>query len=205
MKTQAKNLRFFSSIQSVHTVVPFVSSILYCVVWPRLHAGVFSWCINIMGRPTKYKAEFAEQAMKLCRLGATDKELADFFGVSESTLNKWKLAHKAFSESIKSGKLVADSEVADKLFKRATGYQHEALKIMQYEGDPVTVAYTEHYPPDTTACIFWLKNRQPDKWRDKVQQEVSGPNGGPVTSVVHQATMTPEKLEEVARRLSDEV
>lgn len=143
--------------------------------------------------------------MKLCRLGATDKELADFFGVSESTLNKWKLDHKAFSESIKSGKLVADSEVADKLFKRATGYQHDALKIMQYEGVPVTVSYTEHYPPDTVACIFWLKNRQPEKWRDKVQQELTGANGAPLPGPVTQVMITPEKLEEVAKRLTDEV
>lgn len=130
-----------------------------------------------MSRPTKYRAEFAEQARKLCRLGATDVELADFFEVALSTLNKWKLSHKEFSESIKSGKTLGDAEVADKLFKRATGYSHEAVKIFNDEGRPLIVPYTEHYPPDTTAAIFWLKNRRPDLWRDKVQQEVQHSGG----------------------------
>jgi len=130
-----------------------------------------------MARPTKYRAEFAEQARKLCRLGATDRELADFFGVQESTINKWKLAHPAFSESLKTGKGMADAEVAEKLFKRATGYSHEAVKIFNDQGSPLQVPYTEHYPPDTTACIFWLKNRRPDLWRDKVEQQLEHSGG----------------------------
>lgn len=128
-----------------------------------------------MGRPTKYKPEYAEQALKLCRLGATDKELADFFQVNEDTINEWKKVHPEFSESLKEGKLMADAEVADKLFKRATGYSHEAVKIAASPGgDHVAVPYTEHYPPDTTAAIFWLKNRRPDVWRDKQDVQHSG-------------------------------
>ncbi len=86
-----------------------------------------------MGRPTSYRPEYAEQALKLCRLGATDKELADFFEVAESTVNLWKIEHPEFSESLKAGKAQADAEVADKLFKRATGYSHSAVKIMQFK------------------------------------------------------------------------
>lgn len=127
-----------------------------------------------MARPSKYQPEFAEQALKLCRLGATDKEIAEFFEVAESTINKWKLDHPPFSESLKRGKTLADAEVADRLFKRATGYSHPAVKIFNDGGAPMEVPYTEHYPPDTTAAIFWLKNRRPDVWRDKTQQEVSG-------------------------------
>ena len=136
-----------------------------------------------MARPTKYRAEFAVQAQKLCKLGATDKELAEFFGVVESTLNMWKKAHKAFSESLKGGKSLADAEVADKLFRRATGYSHEAVKIVAdaNTGKQQIVPFIEHYPPDTTAMIFWLKNRRPDLWRDKVQQELTGDGGGPLT------------------------
>lgn len=128
-----------------------------------------------MARPSKYKPEFAAQALKLCRLGATDKELADFFEVNEDTVNEWKKVHAEFSESLKGGKALADAEVADKLYKRATGYEHEAVKIVANAntGQEHIVQYTERYPPDTTAAIFWLKNRRPDVWRDKTETKSS--------------------------------
>lgn len=127
-----------------------------------------------MARPTKYQPEYAEQALKLCRLGATDKELADFFQVNEDTVNEWKKVHPEFSESLKEGKLLADAEVADKLFRRATGYEHKAVKITASpDGREHLTEYVERYPPDTTAAIFWLKNRRPDVWRDKTEQAIS--------------------------------
>ncbi|ASC05220.1 terminase [Acetobacter pasteurianus] len=132
------------------------------------------------GRPSKYQEGFAEQARKLCLLGATDQDLADFFEVSEQTINTWKSAHPEFLESIKKGKDLADAEVADRLFQRALGYSHKAVKIFNDQGRPLVVDYEEHYPPDTAAGIFWLKNRQKDKWRDKITQEHSGPDGGPI-------------------------
>lgn len=130
------------------------------------------------GRPTKYKEEYDEQALKLCRLGATDKELADFFQVNEDTINEWKKVHQSFSESLKAGKQMADAEVADKLFKRATGYEHKAVKISANpNGAEHVTEYVERYPPDTTAAIFWLKNRRPDVWRDKVDHALQNPDG----------------------------
>lgn len=128
------------------------------------------------GRPSKYRPEFAAQALKLCRLGATDKELADFFEVNEDTIYEWKKVHIEFSEALKGGKAAADAEVADKLFKRATGYEHDAVKIVANAntGQEHIVNYTERYAPDTTAAIFWLKNRRPDLWRDKTEQQVNG-------------------------------
>ena len=135
-----------------------------------------------MARPTKYKAEYAAQAIKLCRLGATDKELADFFEVNEDTINEWKKVHAEFSESLRGGKAVADAEVADKLFKRATGYEHLAVKIVAdaKTGMEHVVQYTERYPPDTTAAIFWLKNRRSDLWRDRIDNTHSAPGGGAI-------------------------
>lgn len=118
------------------------------------------------GRPSSYRSEYADQARKLCRLGAIDKELADFFGVSEQTINSWKTAHPEFLEALKAGKELADAEVADKLFQRATGYSHPAVKFFMYQGTVIREDYTEHYPPDTTAAIFWLKNRRSDLWRN---------------------------------------
>lgn len=121
------------------------------------------------GRPTKFDPAFIEQAQKLALMGATDKQMADFWGVSEQTLNAWKHAHPEFLESLKAGKLIADGTVVQSLYRRANGYSHDAVKILQYEGAPVIVPYVERYPPDTTAAIFWLKNRQPAMWRDKVE------------------------------------
>ena len=127
-----------------------------------------------MGRPTRYRAEYAEQASKLCKLGLTDKEMAKFFEVSESTLNNWKQSHPAFLESLKAGKDLADAEVAAKLFHRATGYEHPEDDIRAVNGEIVITPTIKHYPPDTTAAIFWLKNRQPARWRDKQETEQSG-------------------------------
>lgn len=126
------------------------------------------------GVKSTYLPKYAEQARKLCLLGATDKEMADIFGVALSTLNKWKLDNPDFSESIKKGKDIADGEVADRLYQRAMGYSHAAVKIFNDQGAPLEVEYTEHYPPDTAAAIFWLKNRQRGKWRDKQEVEQSG-------------------------------
>jgi hypothetical protein len=120
------------------------------------------------GRKSEYREEYAEQALKLCLLGATDKEIAEFFSVSEQTLNSWKKKFPQFLESLKKGKAVADANVASRLYSRAIGYDARATKFATNEGK---MEYIEHYPPDTTAAIFWLKNRQPGKWRDKKEVE----------------------------------
>jgi hypothetical protein len=125
------------------------------------------------GRPTLYKPEYVEQVYKLCLLGATDMEIADFFNVTEQTVNNWKESFPDFFESMKKGKLEADAVIAQKLFHRAAGYEHPEDQIFQFQGQPVIVPTTKHYPPDTTAAIFWLKNRQPDKWRDRQEIETN--------------------------------
>lgn len=131
------------------------------------------------GRISSYLPEYDEQAKKLCLLGHTDKEIADFFEVSEQTLNSWKTKYPSFLESLKDGKDRADYNVAEKLYHRAMGYSHEAVKIVAdaKTGAQHIVPYTEHYPPDTVAAIFWLKNRQKAHWRDKQDHEHSGPDG----------------------------
>jgi hypothetical protein len=121
-----------------------------------------------MARPSSYKEEYAEQALKLTRLGAIDKDLCDFFHVALSTISKWKLDQPEFSEALKEGKELSDAQIANALFHRARGYSHPAVKIqMTKTGEVIKTEYTQHHPPDTTACIFWLKNRRPDLWRDK--------------------------------------
>lgn len=133
-----------------------------------------------VGRPTKYKKDYAEQARKLCLLGATDKKLAEFFEVTESTINKWKVDHKEFSESIKKGKEIADAEVASSLYHRALGYEHPEDDIRAVNGEIVITPTMKRYAPDTTAAIFWLKNRKKAEWRDKQDHEVTGKDGGPI-------------------------
>lgn len=132
------------------------------------------------GRPSKYDAAYAEQARKLCLLGATDEELADFFSVDVASIYRWKNDHPKFCDAIKAGKLKADAEVADKLYHRAKGYSHEAVKIFMPGGssEPVYAPYTEHYPPDTAAAFIWLKNRQGGKWRDKTEVQITGDLAG---------------------------
>lgn len=127
-----------------------------------------------MARPTKYKPEYASQAAKLCLLGATDAQLADFFEVSVSTINLWKVQHSEFSESIKVPKALADERVEQSLFRRAMGYEHDEVDIKVVDKEIVMTPIRKYYPPDTTAMIFWLKNRSPGQWRDKVEQEHSG-------------------------------
>lgn len=133
------------------------------------------------GRPTKYDVAHNTSVEKLCRLGATDAELADFFAVNEDTINEWKKVHAEFSESIKRGKTIADANVADRLYQRALGFEHdsEEIKVVtmsgKFAGSKIErVKIRKIYPPDSTAAIFWLKNRRSEEWRDKHDVEFKG-------------------------------
>ena len=128
---------------------------------------------SVEGRPTKYKDEYAKQAYKLCLLGSTDEDMADFFEVSKSTINNWKHDYPEFLDSIKRGKISADATVASRLYKRAIGYEHDEAQIFNHQGEALIVPTTKHVQPDTTAAIFWLKNRQPARWRDKQEVDVT--------------------------------
>lgn len=127
------------------------------------------------GRPSSYRKEFAGQAYKLCLLGAIDKELADFFEVSEQTLNSWKKEFPEFLESLKNGKIIADATVSESLFKRANGYTHPEEKIFCVEGAIIRAETTKHYPPDTLAIAYWMNNRQSAKWRRNVPEGYGDP------------------------------
>jgi transposase len=127
------------------------------------------------GRPTKYEGEkTCTLVYKLALLGATDEEMADILNVEESTVNNWKNSYPEFLESIKRGKEEADATVAQKLYHRAIGYEHPETITASYQGEITdTKEVIKHYPPDPTAAIFWLKNRQSRKWRDKQEIETN--------------------------------
>jgi hypothetical protein len=130
------------------------------------------------GRPSDYRDEFVEQAEKLSLLGATDIQMADFFGVSERTFNTWKHTHPDFLQSIKVAKEVADKNVERSLYRKAVGYEFESEKVFCNEGAVTRVPIREIVPPSDTAIIFWLKNRKSSEWRDR--KEVTGADGGPI-------------------------
>lgn len=123
-----------------------------------------------MARPSKFKPEFVEQAGKLAKLGATDRDVAEFFEVDERTLNRWKLENEAFCHSLNVGKEPADERVEQSLYRRAVGYSHDDVHISTYEGVVTLTPIVKHYPPDPTSMIFWLKNRRKDRWRDKHEE-----------------------------------
>lgn len=108
-----------------------------------------------IGRPTKYKPEFDDLAFKFALLGATDAELAMCFQVNEQSIKTWYKRQPGFLASITRGKYAADANVAHALYRRALG--------------------DERTPPDTNAASLWLRNRQPAKWRDRIEH--SGPGG----------------------------
>jgi hypothetical protein len=117
-------------------------------------------------RRSVYRPDFPEQARQLCLVGATDKDLAELFGVTDRVIRNWKTEHPEFGDALRKGKLVADMQVAQSLHNKALA-------------------------GDTVACIFWLKNRQRDHWRDKIDHEVAGKDGGPI---VIRATSIDEAL-----------
>lgn len=125
------------------------------------------------GRPSKFE-QVKDMLYKMASYGMTDKQMADVVGVSEQTINNWKLKDPNFLESLKAEKEIADARVERSLFERATGYSHAEDKIFNDNGTPLVVPTVKHYAPDTTAAIFWLKNRKPREWRDKQDIEHSG-------------------------------
>ena len=111
--------------------------------------------------------------------GLTDKQIATNMDISESTLNAWKLRFPEVMESLKAGKEVIDRQVENALLKRALGYQYEETKIVLEKDDngkdkKRQEKTTKTVIPDTTAQIFWLKNRKSAEWRDRKEMEHSG-------------------------------
>jgi hypothetical protein len=121
------------------------------------------------GRPSKFKPEFIKQTEKLCSLGATDEDLADFFEVSIRTIANWKAEQPEFLQALKGGKDEADERVERSLYQRAVGYTYDAVHFSSFQGVVTATPHRIHVPPDTTAMIFWLKNRRAEQWRDKTE------------------------------------
>ena len=107
-----------------------------------------------------------KEVYKLCLLGATNAEIADFFDITESELEGWKEDSHKFRKAIKLGKMSADAKVSASLYKRACGYTYTEEKAFSYMGDVEITSVKRHMPADVNAAKFWLKNRQRDKWKE---------------------------------------
>ena len=102
------------------------------------------------------------------RDGLTDEQIAGNIGINTSTLYDWKNKFPKISEALKKGKEVVDIQVENALLKRALGYEFQETRVEKSDKDGTKIIQIlKHIPADTTAQIFWLKNRRPDKWRDK--------------------------------------
>lgn len=156
---------------------------------------------NEVGRPTKYKPEYAELAYKFCLLGADDNRLADLLEVDVATIYRWKLAHEDFCEAIKEGKDKADAEIAKALYHRAKGYSHPDVEVKVIDSQVVMVDLIKHYPPDTGAAMAWLKNRQPKYWRDKQDIDVTSSDGSAGNVNVN---ISASEVKDIIKRFNDE-
>lgn len=131
------------------------------------------------------------------RDGLTDEQIAHNMGIGYSTLQTWKGKHQDIQDTLKKNKAVVDYEVENALLKRALGYSYtETTSERRMNEDTgeyemvTTKEVVKEITPDTTAQIFWLKNRKPDTWRDKKDVDV----GGSVHSVI--SAMTDDELTE---------
>ena len=132
--------------------------------------------------PSAYQPEFGPLVRKLRMLNLTLMQIADVFEVSDTTIKNWRLSYPAFAKHWDEGGVAADGDVAHAFYKRATGYSHKAVKIQfDREGNEMRAEYTQHYPPDTAAAMFWLMNRQPDLWKARnTNTQAPGESAGEV-------------------------
>ena len=133
--------------------------------------------------PAKYKKWLEKENLALlegwARDGLTDEQISHNIGINRDTLKEWKKKFSAISATLKKGKEVADYEVENALFKSACGYDYEEV-TEELKWDPKSKSYVmkvtkrikKHQPPSNTAQIFWLKNRKPQVWRDRVENQI---------------------------------
>jgi hypothetical protein len=151
------------------------------------------------GRPSAYKAEFAEQGFKLGSVGLNDTEIMAFLEISPPTFYGWLKKHPEFLNAIRRGRAIAGGHVVHALYRRAIGYSYESVHIfIRKNGQVVRVPIVKHFPPDTRACIFWLTNRVPEHWGNKVA--LQGPCGKPIAPLI--ICVAPEDLPQPKAALS---
>lgn len=122
----------------------------------------------------EHRAEIIAEAKELGLSGATDFQAAQTLGVDVVTIHRWKVRDPEFAAALRVGKDIADGLIEATLYHKARGYSFRSEKIFNNDGVITRAETVEHVPPDTTAMIFWLKNRQREKWRDVQDHKVQG-------------------------------
>lgn len=157
----------------------------------------------------KYQETYPDVAYRLCLMGATNAELAEHFKVDVKTIHNWRDAHEEFDKKVEAGKDFADSLVAESMFKSAMGF-HTITEITERQSDGENNTDTENnnvvvlksikgIPPNYSAQSFWLRNRQPKKWKEKIELEQElNVNVFPPTDKLNEISQ--KTLEEAATR-----
>lgn len=146
-------------------------------------------------RRSKYHSHVEPKLIEVegwARDGLIDEQIAKNLGVAYSTFRKYRDEHPALSAALKRGKEVVDREVENALLKRALGYRYEEVT---YEFGEETKRVVKEVQPDTTAQIFWLKNRKPHMWRDKQDIEHSGKT----ETTINMTNLSEEELRKLAK------
>jgi transposase-like protein len=171
--------------------------------------------VNTVGRPTLYDPEKLILVEGWARDGLTNEQIAEKLGIAPSTLYEWQGKYSEFAQVLKRGKEIVDREVENALFKRTQGYVVELrktfkVKVINYDANGRKVREAEelqtgvdevYVAPDTTAQIFWLKNRKPAEWRDRQAVELTGADGKPLAmGVVILPALEIAKAEEAVRK-----
>ena len=135
-----------------------------------------------IGRKGRYEEWLTEDGLTRltgwARDGLTNIQIAQNIGVGERTFSEWVTRFPAISAALKKGKEPVDIQVENALLRRALGYDYEeTITEVEDLGGGRTKKHvrkvTKHVPADTTAQIFWLKNRKPKQWREKMEAAVN--------------------------------
>ncbi len=146
----------------------------------------------------KFKNDFIRQVYYLAKLGARTCDIAAFFGVGENTVNNWQAKDPDFATAMMEGKWVFDMKVAETLGQRAMGYDYEEIEHSQHltRGGEIKMLKKitkKHMPPDITAIICWLKNRQKELWADVNRNEIQSNVSFDITHKMDLSILTPEE------------
>jgi hypothetical protein len=126
------------------------------------------------GRPSKYTDDIVAKMEMLFRRGFTVVEVSKIIDISEDSILRWRRNKPDFCKTLGEWKADADIRVEKSLYERACGFEHPEEKVFCNNGEIITHLTTKKYPPDYQSMALWLKNRQPDKWRDKIEHEHGG-------------------------------
>ena len=148
-----------------------------------------------VGRKSGFNEKVRETILRLIKDGKTEAQIAEVVGVCPRTLQNWKGKHIELMRAVRESKLAADELVEASLYSRALGYSHPETKAFMHEGCVIVEEITKHLPPDTTAAMFWLRNRQPSRWKEKTEGDVN---------VTNNVTTIPEDQLEARLKAHDE-